>query len=138
MKRVDVPRERLRLVLRTLWKEIPAEQNGFVNNIVQALSTASRGEKYQPVLLNWMEERISAMIRDALPPARRAVVDEARLAHLMVMALDGYSIHNHINPRGVADDATIDAMANLLLGKVPGHSGKKKDGVRDYRTGLSR
>ena len=138
VKRVDVPRERLRLVLRTLWKEIPAEQNGFVNNIVQALSTAARGEKYQPVLLNWMEERISAMIRDALPPARRAVVDEARLAHLMVMALDGYSIHNHINPRGVADDATIDAMANLLLGKVPGHSGKKKDGVRDYRTGLSR
>ena len=44
----------------------------------------------------------------------------------MVMALDGYSIHNHINPRGVADDATIDAMANLLLGKVPGHSGKKR------------
>ena len=124
VKRIDVPRERLRLVLRTLWKEIPAEQNGFVNNIVQALSTASRGEKYQPVLLNWMEERISAMIRESLPPARRAVVDEARLAHLMVMALDGYSIHNHINPCGVADDATIDAMANLLLGKVPGHSGK--------------
>ena len=72
------------------------------------------------------------------PPARRAVVDEARLAHLMVMALDGYSIHNHINPRGVADDATIDAMANLLLGKVPGHSEKKKDDARDYRTGLSR
>ena len=44
VKRIDVPRERLRLVLRT-WKEIPAEQNGFVNNIVQALSTASRGEK---------------------------------------------------------------------------------------------
>jgi AcrR family transcriptional regulator len=138
VKQIHVPRERLRLVLRTLWKEIPAEQNGFVNNIVQALSTAARGEQYQPILLNWMEERISAMIREALPPGRRAVVDEARLAHLMVMALDGYSIHNHINPRGVADDATIDAMANLLLGKVPGHSGKKKDGVRDYRTGLSR
>jgi AcrR family transcriptional regulator len=138
VKRVDVPSARLRLVLRTLWKEIPAEQNGFVNNIVQALSTASRGEKYQPVLLNWMEERINAMIREALPPARRAVVDEGRLAHLMVMALDGYSIHNHINPRGVADDATIDAMANLLLGKAPGHSGKKRDGARDYRTGLSR
>ena len=125
VKPIDVPRERLRLVLRTLWKEIPAEENGFVNNIVQALSTAARGEKYQPVLLNWMEEQISAMIREALPPARRAVVDGARLAHLMVMALDGYSIHNHINPRGVADDATIDAMASLLLGKVPGHSRKK-------------
>jgi AcrR family transcriptional regulator len=125
VKRVPAPLERLRLVLRTLWKEIPAEENGFVNNIVQALSTAGAGEKYKPALLNWMEERISAMIRDALPPARRAVVDEARIAHMMVMALDGYSIHNHINPRGVADDATIDAMARLLLGKPPRRGTRK-------------
>jgi len=119
VKRIDVPIERLRLVLHTLWKEIPAEESGFVNNIVQALSTAAPGERYKPGLLNWMEERISAMIREALPPERRAMVDEARLAHLMVMALDGYSIHNHVNPRGVAVDATIDVVANLLLGKPP-------------------
>lgn len=117
VKRIDTPLERLRLVLHTLWKEIPAEESGFVNNIVQALSTAGAGEKYKPALLHWMEERISAMIRESLPPARRPIVDDARLAHLMVMALDGYSIHNHINPRGAADDATIDAMAHLLLGK---------------------
>lgn len=116
VKHVDAPLERLRLVLRTLWKEIPAEENGFVNNIVQALSTAGRGEKYKPALLHWMEERIGGMIRDALPPARQKVIDEARIAHMMVMALDGYSIHNHINPRGVADEATVDAMAKLLLG----------------------
>jgi len=118
VKRIDAPLERLRLVLRTLWKEIPAEENGFVNNIVQALSTASKGEKYKPDLLHWMEERIAAMIRDALPLKRRAVLDEARIAHMMVMALDGYSIHNHINPCGVADDATIDVMVKLLLGRV--------------------
>lgn len=118
VKRIDAPLERLRLVLRTLWKEIPAEENGFVNNIVQALSTASKGEKYKPGLLHWMEERIAAMIRDALPLKRRAVLDEARIAHMMVMALDGYSIHNHINPCGVADDATIDVMVKLLLGRV--------------------
>jgi len=117
VKRIDAPIERLRLVLRTLWKEIPAEESGFVNNIVQALSTAGAGEKYKPALLHWMEERIGTMIRDALPPTRQAMLDEARLAHLMVMALDGYSIHNHINPRGAAADATIDAMAHLLLGK---------------------
>jgi AcrR family transcriptional regulator len=117
LKRIDQPLDRLRLVLRTLWKEIPAEENGFVNNIVQALSTAEAGEKYKPALLNWMEERISKMVREALPAARHFMVDDARLAHLMVMALDGYSIHNHINPRGVADDATIEAFANLLLGR---------------------
>jgi AcrR family transcriptional regulator len=130
VKRVDAPLERLRLVLRALWKEIPAEENGFVNNIVQALSTAGAGEKYKPALLHWMEDRIGAMVREALPLARRGAVDNARLAHLMVMALDGYSIHNHINPRGVADEATIDAMANLLLGKPPKRPGTPRKGTR--------
>jgi AcrR family transcriptional regulator len=116
VKKTDHPLDRLRLILRTLWRDIPAEENGFVNNIVQALSTAGPGETYKPALLNWMEERIGGMIREALPARRRSVVDQTRLAHLLVMALDGYSIHNHINPRGVADNATIDAMAELLLG----------------------
>ena len=115
------PLHKLRLVLRALWKEIPAEDNGFVNNIMQALSTATPRERYDPALLDWMEERIGAMVFAALPPTRRRVVYEARLAHMLVMALDGYSIHNHINPRGRADDATIDAVAKLLLGEPPRH-----------------
>ena len=112
----DAPLQRLRLILRTLWRDIPAEENGFVNNIVQALSTAGPGETYKPALLNYMEERIGAMIRESLPSARRSVVDKTRLAHLLVMALDGYSIHNHINKGGAADNATINAMASFLLG----------------------
>jgi AcrR family transcriptional regulator len=119
VNRTDLPLARLRLILRTLWRDIPAEENGFVNNIVQALSTAGPSETYKPALLNWMEERIGGMIREALPPARRSVLDKARVAHVLVMALDGFSIHNHINPRGVADNATIEAMAGLLLGKAP-------------------
>jgi AcrR family transcriptional regulator len=128
VKRTDLPLARLRLILRTLWRDIPAEENGFVNNIVQALSTAGSGETYKPALLNWMEERISAMIREALPPARRRVLDKTRLAHLLVMALDGYSIHNHINPRGAADNATIDAMAKLLLGTASQSQHRKRSG----------
>ncbi len=130
VNRTDLPLVRLRLILRTLWRDIPAEENGFVNNIVQALSTAGPGETYKPALLNWMAERIAAMIREALPPARRSVVDKTRLAHLLVMALDGYSIHKHINPRGAADDATIDAMAKLLLGVAP-RPRRRGNGVRN-------
>jgi AcrR family transcriptional regulator len=135
VEQTDLPRERLRLILRTLWRDIPAEENGFVNNIVQALSTAGPGETYKPALLNWMEERIGGMIREALPPHRRSVVDKTRLAHLLVMALDGYSIHNHINPRGVADNATIEAMAELLLGasRRPRGRNGRGDAVRNSR-----
>jgi AcrR family transcriptional regulator len=135
VEQTDLPRERLRLILRTLWRDIPAEENGFVNNIVQALSTAGPGETYKPALLNWMEERIGGMIREALPPHRRSVVDKTRLAHLLVMALDGYSIHNHINPRGVADNATIEAMAELRLGasRRPRGRNGRGDAVRNSR-----
>jgi AcrR family transcriptional regulator len=119
LENIDQPLERLRLVLRALWKEIPAEENGFVNNIVQALSGVERGEEYKTALLDWMEQKIGGMVRGALPKSRHAMVDKARIAHVLVMALDGYSIHNHVNSRGVADDATIDAMAKLLLGLSP-------------------
>ena len=115
---VDRPIERLRLLLRAIWKEIPAEENGFLNNIVQALSTASKGERYNSALLEWMEQRIGDMLLLALPPSRRRIVDKSRIAHVLIMALDGYSIHKHVNPRGDADEATIDMIAKLLLGPV--------------------
>ena len=116
LKRIDDPLARLRMLLRTLWREIPAEENAFVNNIMQALSMATGNDGYEPTLLRWMEERIAGMVRDALPAPRRAELGRARLGHLLVMALDGYAIHTHINPRGSADEATIDAVAAMLLG----------------------
>lgn len=118
LQQVEQPIDRLRLLLRALWKEIPAEENGFLNNIVQALSTAERGQRYKTVLLEWMEQKIGDMIVATLPPRRASFVDKARIAHVLVMALDGYSIHKHVNPRGAADEATIDMIARLLLGST--------------------
>ena len=136
LKGVDSPFDGLRLLLRMPWKEIPAEENGFIDDIVQALSTAGAHDEYNPSLLDWMEERINAVIFGTLPPARRRVVYETRLAHMLVMALDGYAIHNHINPRGVADEQTNDAMARLLPGEAPVRSRRKPgfvDRVRSTR-----
>jgi AcrR family transcriptional regulator len=115
--KVDRPLERIRLILRALWKDIPAEENGFVNNIVQAISTVAEGEQYRSELLDWVERKIGRMIRDALPPSRRRIVDRVRIAHVLMMALDGYSIHYHINPRGAADEDMIKHMAKLLIGR---------------------
>jgi AcrR family transcriptional regulator len=117
--RLDQPLNRVRAILRALWKDIPAEENGFVNNIVQAISTVAEGEQYRSVLLDWVEQKIGDMIRDALPASRRYIVDDARIAHVLMMALDGYSIHYHINPRGAADDGMIGQMAELLIGRPP-------------------
>ncbi|MGE3988311.1 TetR/AcrR family transcriptional regulator [Pseudorhodoplanes sp.] len=113
---VRQPLDRVRQILRALWKEIPAEENGFLNNIMQALSTVEKGERYKRSLLEWMETRIGDMIHAALPAERRRSIDKARLARVMVMALDGYSIHRHISARGLADDKTVEMMARLLIG----------------------
>jgi hypothetical protein len=64
------------------------------------------------------KERIAAMVMDALPPERRARLRKARLAHVIVMAFDGFAIHRHLHPHGnPIDDATIGAVAAMLLGE---------------------
>jgi AcrR family transcriptional regulator len=124
--RLGQPLDRVRVILRALWKDIPAEENGFINNIVQAISTVSEREQYRSALLDWVEKKISEMIRGALPVSRRHIVDNARIAHVLMMALDGYSIHYHINPRGAADDAMIEQMAKLLIGRAQARQPRKR------------
>lgn len=84
---------------------------------------------YQPALLNQKEEPINATIHEALPPARRAVIDQAHLAHLMVMALDGCSIHHRINSCGVAYDATVDRWRVYRSARFLTTPKKEKTGV---------
>jgi AcrR family transcriptional regulator len=117
MAECRTPKAKLRLLLQTLWRDLPAEKNGFVNNIMQAISSATRGDRYRPHLLKWMEEQLERMLRDALPPARRRKLGRARLAHLLVMAFDGFIIYHHIDPKAPLDDATLDTVCALLLGE---------------------
>jgi len=110
------PREKLRLLVTTLWRDLPAEKNGFVNNIMQAISSATPRDRYKPHLLRWMEAQLERMLAEALPPPRRRRLGRARLAHLLVMAFNGYIIYHHINPKAPLDDATAEAVCDMLLG----------------------
>ena len=116
LARVRDPRRRLRKLFRTLWRDIPAEDDGFANNIMQAISTATRGGGYRPTLLRWMEQELAEMVTAALPASRRRLLGRARLAHLMVMAFDGFIVYHHLNPAAPCDDPTIDFFCALLLG----------------------
>ena len=111
------PRDKLRLLLTTLWRDMPAERNGFVNNIMQAISSATPRDRYRPTLLKWMEEHLERMLHAALPSARRRQLRKARLAHLLVMAFNGYIIYHHINPKAPLDARTVDAVCRMLLGE---------------------
>ena len=109
-------RQKLRLLIGTLWRDMPAEKNGFVNNIMQAISSATPRDRYKPHLLRWMEEHLERMLREALPPARARRLARARIAHLLVMAFNGYIIYHHINPRAPLDEATLEAVCEMLIG----------------------
>jgi AcrR family transcriptional regulator len=116
MAALESPEEKLRLLLTTLWRNMPAEKHGFVNNIMQAISSATARDRYRPTLLKWMEQHLERMLREALPPARRRRLEGARLAHLLVMAFNGYIIYHHVNPKAPLDAATVDAVCAMLLG----------------------
>jgi len=114
------PRNRLKRLLVALWRDIPAEENGFLNNIMQAISVTDPKEGYRSTLVRWLEERITALVMEALPPKRRSRLRKARLAHVLIMAFDGFAIHRHLHPREtLIDDATINAVAAMLIGEPP-------------------
>jgi AcrR family transcriptional regulator len=129
--RIADPRKRLTLLLTTLWRDLPAERNGFANNVMQAISTATREEGYDPALLAWVENKIAAMIRDALPaggraaaasqgpgaPSRRSATSSRQLAHVLMMAFDGFVINYHLRPQAACTEETIALMCDLLLGE---------------------
>lgn len=108
-------RARLAFIFRTLWRDIPAESNGFANNVMQALSTVASDETYDPALLRWSQEKLGAMITAALPPSRSSVVDVEALVRTMFMAFDGYAMHQHLASGQSCGDATINLFCDLLL-----------------------
>jgi len=126
LERVRDPRRRLRILLAALWRGIPAERNDFANNVMQAASTATPEEGYNPKLLNWVEKQIAAMIRDALPPGRCDARAPARLAHIVMMAFDGFVINYHLRPGKHCSRGTIELMCGLLLGLPAGQAGPRR------------
>ena len=113
------PRNRVRRLLVALWREIPAEENGFLNNIMQAISVTDPSEGYRSTLVQWLEGRVDELILEGLPPARRRRLRKARIAHVLIMAFDGFAIHRHLHPdESPIDDATINAVAAMLIGEI--------------------
>ena len=103
-------------VVQKLWRDIPADRNGFANNLIQAISSATPEDCYDPALLRWTEQKIASLLRDALPPDRAAEIDCMRFAHILMMAFDGFAVNYSINRAIYCDDAMIAQMCGAILG----------------------
>lgn len=116
---IEDPLERLKHVLRSFWRDIPREEGGFVNNIIQAISSLGSEQGYRPTLLRWMKAQMQTLVLDCLPPDRRAMFEGTQLGHFLVMAFDGFIVYHHLEPRRPLDERTLDALCRTLLG-LPG------------------
>lgn len=116
---IRTPRARLRALLVVLWRDIPGWQNCFANNLIQALATSTLRDRYDPALLHWVEARVAEVLRDTLPPQRNNSLHHAHLAHVLMMAFDGFVIHRRLRQASACSDACIESMCDFVLGSRP-------------------
>ncbi|MGE3987230.1 TetR/AcrR family transcriptional regulator [Pseudorhodoplanes sp.] len=110
-------RQRLRHIVLTLWRDIPAAQNGFARNIMQALSTQSVDDGYDPTMIAWIEKQITDLIAGCLPSRRRPLLEDGRIGHVMMMAFDGFVINQGLNPNAACTEDIADSLCAFLLGR---------------------
>jgi AcrR family transcriptional regulator len=118
------PREKLKYLLTALWRDLPAAKNGFVNNIMQAISSATPRDRYKPTTLRRTIADLERILRDALPHRRQKLLVGTKLGLLIVMAFDGFSLYHHVDPKDPLDDRTLDVVCSMFLGDAA--SGKSK------------
>jgi AcrR family transcriptional regulator len=97
VRKVEDPRDRLRAILLGVWRDIPMENIGLANSLMEALASADPGEKKPSPLLAWAEQRLRVMLDSAIPAQAGRSIDYDLLSHLFLMAYDGFVINRRLN-----------------------------------------
>jgi AcrR family transcriptional regulator len=118
LTKISDPDGRLIHILRAVWLELPVEDNGFANNLMQAVSTTDQDEPYRSDLLSRSEAALSELLRRALPPGRQAIVEYDRLAHILLMAFDGFVVRHHVGGTRPDMEEVANIMKILIAGDV--------------------
>jgi AcrR family transcriptional regulator len=115
LQRTTDPRQRLRKILSTLWREIPSADNGFANNMMQAISAANGREGYSPALRLAVEARLARLLEDCLPAADRKNARD--IASIMLMAFDGYALNFRLKGGAVCPARQLALFADILIAR---------------------
>jgi AcrR family transcriptional regulator len=108
-------RARLRCLLLGIWRDIPTENIGLANSLMEALASADPSEKKPMPLLRWSEERLAILLKQAIAADPARPVNYDLLSNLFIMAYDGFVINRRLNDlRDI--EAMAEAMCDLILG----------------------
>ncbi len=118
VRRLTFPRDQLRLVLTTVWRDLPAAQNGFASNLMQALSSATLDSGYDPGLLHWAENCLAGILMRVLPSPVMTRVKAMMLAHLVMMSFDGFALNVRTNPASCCSAALVDDFVDMVMASV--------------------
>ncbi|MDX3896186.1 TetR/AcrR family transcriptional regulator [Pusillimonas sp.] len=115
VEKAATPREKCQVLLHGMFQEMPLLDQGFANNLVQAIATIDPSEPYKAGLREWLEERIDAMLAQSIPDLERSHAKRRRLAGFIVMAFDGCTVNVRINSATLPDKKLIAELTALLL-----------------------
>ena len=116
LARMRSPARRLRCLFEFLWRELPAFEQGFANNVIQAIALATPEDGYRPGLIAWMEQEIERMLLESLAEDRHGLVRGTELVHMIVMATDGYIMYGRTATQRPCTRGTIEAFCRMLEG----------------------
>jgi AcrR family transcriptional regulator len=126
-------RKRLAHIIGTVWRDVPAAHNGFARNIMQALSEGPAKREYDPTMLRWLEAKLSRLLISCMPDDRKALLADGQVAHILMMAFDGFAINATVNPAAACNDATVRAVCELLLPSPPDAKGAQPAGKKERK-----
>ena len=135
LAQISNPSRRLKKVLSTLWRDIPSANNGFANNMMQALSATTGREGYKPTLRFAAEKRLSKMLEECLPQLGRERVRD--LASILFMAFDGYIVNFHLLERTTCPMRRLEFLGEILLSfesQRPPRAGRTARSARGERS----
>jgi AcrR family transcriptional regulator len=113
--KIKSPRERLRAILLGVWRDIPMENLGLANSLMEALASADPAQGKPSPLLAWVEAKLMSILNTALPAAGARRIDYDVLPNLFMMAYDGFVINRRLND--VRDiERLCNTMCDIILG----------------------
>jgi AcrR family transcriptional regulator len=111
------PREKLHATLLGIWRDIPMENIGLANSLMEALASADPAEKKPVPLLKWTENKLMEILNQSLPTGGERSIDYDVLPNLFVMAYDGFVINRRLNDLHDIERLSA-AVCDILLGPV--------------------